>query len=504
MSEEAGSYRRILRSTSIIGGSSVVTVLVGLVRTKIIAVLLGPTGIGMIGLFTQIMTTAATLGGMGIGTVATRELAEAAERGDPIAVATTRKTVFWTTLALASLGAVFVWLLRVPIAQLVFGSASHAGNVAWLGVGVALTIASSSQGAVLNGLCRIRDIAAVSILGSLVSAVLGVGVLSQFGDRGMVAFVIAAPTVSLVLGIIFVAKLPRVSAIRVPVRALSSQWRAMAILGLPFMLAGLAGTLSQLLVRSMVRKHLGVEMLGNFQASWTISATYLGFILGAMGTDYFPRVSGGIRDREGTNRLVNQQTEVALLLSGPALLVMMAVAPIAIRSLYAPSFDGAGVLLRWQVLGDVLRVASWPLGYLLLARGDGRAYLLSELLSMLTFALVSVWGLRWFGVEATGVAFLAMYLAYLPLVYFMARSQTGFTWHRSVIWQLVALEVAAVVTFAILTIRPAIGTAAGCVAAMIFGAQAIVRLSRRSATGTSTPRNERPTEFPNPQNRVAR
>ena len=51
MSDEGKSYRQILRSTSIIGGASVINILIGLVRVKVAAVLLGPAGIGLIGLF---------------------------------------------------------------------------------------------------------------------------------------------------------------------------------------------------------------------------------------------------------------------------------------------------------------------------------------------------------------------------------------------------------------------------------------------------------------------
>ena len=83
MSEQVASYRRILKSSSIIGGASVINIVIGLARTKIIAVLLGPAGIGLVSLYTGLMSTATAVASMGIGTMGTRQIAEAlkSERG---------------------------------------------------------------------------------------------------------------------------------------------------------------------------------------------------------------------------------------------------------------------------------------------------------------------------------------------------------------------------------------------------------------------------------------
>ena len=55
MTDKPSSYRRMLKTSSIIGGASVVNVLIGLVRTKVLAVLLGPTGVGLVSLYFGLM-----------------------------------------------------------------------------------------------------------------------------------------------------------------------------------------------------------------------------------------------------------------------------------------------------------------------------------------------------------------------------------------------------------------------------------------------------------------
>ena len=73
MNEKVSSYRRILKTTSITGGASVINILIGLLRTKVLALMLGPSGVGMVGLYTGLMNTATTIATMGVGTTGTRQ-----------------------------------------------------------------------------------------------------------------------------------------------------------------------------------------------------------------------------------------------------------------------------------------------------------------------------------------------------------------------------------------------------------------------------------------------
>ena len=474
---DAKSYRQILRSSLIIGGASILSILMGLVRTKVAAVLLGPSGVGLIGLFQSLMVTATTVAGLGFGNVGTRQIAEATGREDEQAVAAARRALFWGTLGLSLAGGVVVWALRDVLATRVLGDAALATNVGWLAFGVTLMVAAGSQGALLNGLRRIGDIARVSVLSALLSTALGVGMLWWWGPDGLLAFILTVPLCSFLFGHWYVSRLPKVRSPATPWPVLVEQWRTLARLGGAFMLAGLVATLTQFMVRTLVQRQLGAEALGNFQAASQISMTYLGFVLTAMGTDYYPRLAATIHDHAATNRMVNEQTEVALLLGGPVLLAMLGLTPWVIELLYSSSFHDAAGVLRWQVLGDVLKVVSWPLGFILLAAGDGRSFLISESIGFGVFAVLTWIGLPWLGVEATGVAFLGMYLVYLPLVYWLAKYRTGFRWSSGIRWQVGLLFGVCVMLKGVGMWSLIAGAIFGLLAAFCWTIYAIVRLS---------------------------
>ena len=155
------SYRQILRSSSIIGGASIVNILVGLLRTKVAAVLLGPSGVGLIGLLQNLMLTASTMTALGFRTVGTRQIAEANGRDDARAVAAARRALFWGTLGLAVMGATVVWLLRDLLAQKILGDAGYGRTAGRLALGRALVGAAGSQRAFTSAPPRIVGVARV-------------------------------------------------------------------------------------------------------------------------------------------------------------------------------------------------------------------------------------------------------------------------------------------------------------------------------------------------------
>lgn len=475
-----GSYRTILRSSSIIGGAQVINVAVSILKMKVVAVLLGPAGVGLAGLYLALIQTASGVASLGIGTVGTRQIAAAQAEGRPEAVGAARRALFWGTLILALAGAALFWAGRGPIAQVVLGDPARAEAVGWLAPGVALTVAAGAQGALLTGLRRVGDLARISIGTGTIGAILGVAALWAWGEAGILAMVLVVPVTSFALGHLYVARLGRPAGPALGPRALWQSWRVMVPLGLAFMISGVVTMLGFLAARAMVQQELGLEALGQFQAAWAIGSTYLGFVLGAMGTDYFPRLTAALPDPEQATRLVNEQTEVALLLCAPVLVGMLGAAPWVIRLLYSPEFGPAVEILRWQLLADFLKVMSWPLGFILLAAGAGRTFVLTETAGMAVYLAVIAIALPQLGVVATGMAFLALYLVYLPLVWWLGGRRIGFRWTRAVRAQALAILAAALAVEAAARWSDAAGLALGTALAAGLTLWALLRLASKA------------------------
>lgn len=441
------SYRTILRASSIVGAASLVNILAGLIKMKVAAVMLGPAGVGLIGLYQNLMQTGSTVAGLGMNSAGTRRVAAAVAEGDTN-VDLARRALFWGAMAQGLAGGLVFWLSAELIAAQMLADPSLTTEVAWLAIGVTLMVFAGAQTALLTGLRQIGSIARITAFSGVTGAAGGVAALWFWGEGGLLALVLITPVTTFALGVLHVRQLRR-ERHRFSPRELATEWQGMAWLGAALMVSALVTTLGHLAVRVLVQRDLGAEALGQFQAAWTIGMIYLTFILGAMATDFFPRLSAVITDRAAAVDLVNQQTEVGLLLCGPVLVVMLGCAPWVIHLLYSAEFGPAVEILRWQLLGDILKVLSWPLGFVLLALGAGRSFILTESLGIGVFVLGVAVGLPLLGVTATGVAFLALYVAYLPLVWWFGGRRIGFRWSRAVVWQaglIIAAAVAVVLT----------------------------------------------------------
>jgi PST family polysaccharide transporter len=482
MTKAEASYQRILKSTSIIGGASFINITIGVLRTKVLAVLLGPAGVGLASLYTGLMGTASTVATMGLGPVGTRQIAEACSKDDTHAIRVARCALFWGTMFLACVGGLIVWFLRSVLAVYALGNASYSVAVGWLAIGVALSVAGASQGALIQGMRRLGDIARLNVFGSAISTVLGIGILWRWGNAGLVAYILIAPTASFVLGHIYVSRLPKIGAETVTLPELTREWKMLLRLGIAMVGTGIVGSLMQLWIRIDVAKVLGAQSLGQYQAAWTISMQYVSFVLGAMGADYYPRLTGVIHDHKAAGRLVNEQTEIAMLLSAPVFIAMMTATPWVIHFLYAASFTPAIEILRWQVLGDVLKVASWPLGFVNLAAGDGVIFFSVEsTVWLVATGLISSLA-RTLGLPITGIAYLAMYAIYLPLVYWLARRRIGFHWSRSALILSAATFSICIGVYIITTLTPW-GMVVGCVASIAFAIYSLGRITHMSDMG---------------------
>lgn len=406
---DQSSYRRILTSTSIIGGATVATIIVGILRTKILATLTGPEGIGLLGLLTNISAFVATLANFGLAFAAVRELAAAPsdERKAQI-----RRTLWVASLPLAIAGSLLLWLLREPATRIAADDQGLAVMVGLSAIAVLLTIIGAIQQSVLQGLQQVKALGWIKIGAALLSTVLAVAAVALVpGNIGLLLATIAVPLSVVLVALPFAPRhLPKLAGFQ------PGQTKAILALllrlGAVVTITGSLNQLGLLAVRSLIVRDLGLEIAGLYQAVITITTMNIGLVLGAMSADYYPRLSASSHDRETANRIFNEQLHVALLMGTPLLITLVAGAPLVLRILYTADFAGAETMLRWQLLGDLLKIPGWAMGFILLAFGNRKGVLVSELTATSILLGAAFLLIPLFGLDGAGMAYLGCYVGY--------------------------------------------------------------------------------------------
>jgi len=227
-------------------------------------------------------------------------------------------------------------------------------------------------------------------------------------------------------------------------------------------------------IRIIVVRMAGMEAAGLYQSAWSLGGLYAGFILQAMGADFYPRLTAVVRNHDECNRLVNEQAQISLLLAGPGVLATLTLAPLVIAAFYSPKFAPAAIVLRWVSLGMLLRIIAWPMGYIIVARGAQAIFFWTEVAATVVHV-----GLAWllvsrFGVAGAGMAFMALYVWHGLLIYAIVSRSSGFRWSRAnlrtgIIY--LALSVLVFSCFYLLPLWPAaaIGAAAVVISSVYSG-----------------------------------
>ena len=378
------------------------------------------------GIFNSMTSVMGTVVGMGMSTSGVREIAEATGAGEEIRIARTATAMRWIALRLGVVGSVLLAAFSVPVSRLTFGTTEHAGKIALLSLVILIGAVAERQVSLLQGFRRMGDLARVAILGAILSLALALPVVYLFQQDSIVALLLIAAGASLASSWWYAR---RITIVRVSMtwRDVLQQAGPFLRLGIASMSAALMVTMIAYVVRVVIARHLGFEAAGMYQAATTLSGVYCGFILSAMGADFLPSLSSVASDDKECNRLVNEQVEVGLLLAFPGVCATLAFAPWIVTLLYSGRFDPATEVLRWQVLGVLLRVASWPMGYLLIAKRQTKLYFWAELSYNVLYAgliwlCVQLWGLT-----GTGIAFFGLYVYYCLLMYIVTRRLSGFS-----------------------------------------------------------------------------
>jgi O-antigen/teichoic acid export membrane protein len=435
--QDAESKKQILKSTGIVGGAQVASILIRIVRTKIIALLLGPLGVGIAGLYSSTLDIVRSATGLGLDFSAVRDIAEANSTGDERRISRTitimRRWMWITGLA----GVALLVIFRNQFSLIAFKDEAHSLDFLMLAAIPLLSAISGGQLALLRGIRKIGDMARANVLGAISGFCITVPLYWVWGVKGIVPAMLLSAMADLGLSWSFARKL-KILSTKISVRDTFKGGSGMIRLGFFTVLSSLAVDGVMYLVRIIIVNRVGLEGVGQFQAAWNIAATYMGLVLYAIGMDYYPRLVSVNQDDALIRKLVNEQTEVALLLAGPLVVGMLGFADIVIRIFYSNKFGQSSDIFLWQLMGELLQVISWPMIFVILAKGKGLLYVLSQL-SWNIIMIVGVWlFIGRIGITISGIAFFVGHAVYVFISFILCNRTCGFRWSAKSIKSILA------------------------------------------------------------------
>jgi enterobacterial common antigen flippase len=420
--------KSILKATAVLSSASLISVLVGLILAKASATLLGPQGLGLMGLLQSLVGLAALIAGMGVSAGLVRAGAKALAQQDERQAAALSSGAWLLCLTLGVPAALLLVLLRTPLSHMMLGGTEHSGAVVLMAPTLLLMLATLIQTSILNAHHRIGDLARVAVTSSVSGGILTVFFIWRWRAGGIAPGMLAVSVASWAVSYYYLRRLRSGASVAVPRRDARSAARELLRFGAPYTASMLVGGGVQLIIPALVLHTLGGDGVGFYRAATMISVTYLGFLLNAMAQDYYPRISAASDEPIVLTQLINDQLRLVLLLSGPIILGMLALVPYLVPLVYSARFAPTSNLLEWQLIGDLFKFSAWTMSFVILARSGSKMFFITELFGGSCLLLSSWFGMRWFGLSGLGIGFILTCGLYLLLCWGITRRGLGLRW----------------------------------------------------------------------------
>lgn len=396
------TYGHILKYTGLFGGVQGLSILIGVIRNKLVALILGPDGMGLMSIFNSTIRLISDSTSFGLGMSAVRKLSVVYEQGDDAEIKRCISIIrFWSQLT-ALLGMVVCIVLSPLLSKWVFEWGNHSLHFVLLSVVVALTAISGGELAILKAIRQLKALAKISFLNIVGALITSIPLFYIWYQAAIVPSLIIVALMQMLLTIYFSH---RQYAIRLCYsKSLWVAGKPMIKIGIAFVLAGVMGSGADFLIRRYLNVLGSVETVGLYNAAYMMTMTYAGIVFTAMETDYFPRLSSIKGNGALLSDIVNSQIEVSLLIISPMLVAFMVGIPVILPLLYSHEFMSLQLMVQTMVLAMYIRAIKLPIAYVPLAKGNPILYTLMEGIYYIVFVLAIIESFSFYQLLGIGFA----------------------------------------------------------------------------------------------------
>lgn len=396
------SYGHILKTTFMFGFVQVFKAVLSIIRNKLVAILIGTEGMGLMGIYTSTISLLKTGAGLGVDQSAVRDVSEAfatnnKERYSRIINITTRIVLFTGLL-----GMIITLVMSHWLSVWTLGGTEYTVAYCFLGIAVFLDIMNDGRQALLKGTRQLKSLAYASMIGSVVGFVTAIPLLYLLGNEGIVPSLLIASACALLVSNYFINKID-IEKVKVSLKDTFSEAKPMLRMGSAMMLMTFLQTIVSLIVQSYIRSKGGLVDVGLFSAGNMILQSYFGVVITAFMTDYYPRIAAINNDNTQLQDELNKQSKVSLLLCGPLFVLFVSFAPIIIKILYTDAFLPAVDYLYFAIYYTLITVCSNQVDLILVAKFRIKTFtiisvIIRVLQLILYISLYSIMGLKGLGI----------------------------------------------------------------------------------------------------------
>lgn len=400
----------IVKVFSLTSLSTLVKMLTGFVSVKVVASIIGPAGVALVGQLNNFATIAMSLSSGGINNGITKYISEF--KNDEGKVRTYLSTALRITVICSLCVGVAMIVLNRLLSRLILQTEEYWYVFLIFGFTILLYAINLMLLSVVNGFKEFKKYVKINIANSIVGLCFTLAFVLTLGLPGALVSAVTYQSVMLFITMWLIRN--SAWAAWSNFKGLLNKLASKQYFKYTLMTLTTAATvpISQLLLRSYVISEISPIEAGWWEAMNRLSNMYLMVITTSFTVYYMPRLSE-LSDKFELRREIFKAYKliVPMLILGFTLIYLFR--HLIITILFSSEFQPMENLFIWQLIGDFFKICSWLLAFLMVAKARMKAYITTEIVFALTFICLGFFFMRFNGVVGITQAYLVNYILYL-------------------------------------------------------------------------------------------
>ena len=449
MSNDRNSYSSITKSIGMFGGVRLFQILINVIRNKFVAIILGPHGMGIVGLITSSIHLITSCTNFGLEVSSVREISKAYSSKKYYEISERVTVLRRLVLLTGLLGTVVTFILAPVLSKWAFGDYEYTMSFRIVSVVLFLDQLWIGQKVLLQGTYNYRYMAKASLWGSVIGLFMTVPLYYVWKFSAIVPVIILTSVINVCLSTYY-SRLISIKSIKMSYGEIFYKGREMLILGFAVATTGILNTGTIYLLRLVVGHWGNISDVGLYTAGVSAVNQYIGMILMSMASDYSPRLAAVSSDNRLFVETINRQMKLLVTLVTPFILIFILFIKEITILLYSSKFLPVTGMLEWMMIAMLFRAVAWSISFGYVAKGDAKLFFFSEVFTTIISLTLSILGYIIAGFEGMGVGFCINYMAYCIIHYLLSKWKYRYFTSKETLRVIIPQIVLSVIVFGML------------------------------------------------------
>lgn len=403
----------IVKVFSLTSISTLVKMCTGLVSVKIVASIIGPAGVALVGQLNNFAMIAMSFSSGGINSGITKYIAE--YREDNSMVAQLLSNALRITAICSAICAVVLIVFHRYISQLVMLSADYGYVFVIFGITILLYALNNMLISIVNGYKEFRRFVYINIANSIIGVIFTVALVMFWQLKGALISAVTFQSIMLFVTLWMLRGTPWLDLKFFKEkfnRVIAGKYFRYALMTLT---TALTVPIVQMLLRGYVMAEISPIEAGWWEGMQRISNMYLMVITTSFSVYYLPRLSEITDVKELRHEIIKSyKVIVPILLLGFSLIYIMRF--FVIKLLFTPDFMPMSHLFAWQLAGDFFKICSWLIAYLMVAKAMLKMFIITEIIFSVNRLVISLLLVNINGIIGLTQGYLIDYILYMVVI----------------------------------------------------------------------------------------